>query len=307
MGWVDRQLPKGDETFLDHLGFFVPDIEGVAAAFERIGFLVTPVNIHSHVGPDGAPVRSGTANRLVVLRRGYLEVLAAVADTPLAEQLACALRRYQGLHLLAFTHPDAAGQEARIRQAGFELQSTVRLRRPVQTPAGDRTLHVTVLRAAPGVFPEGRVQMLTHETPELIWQPDSLRHPNRADALTDVLLVSGDARDKAARFARFTGGAAGPEGEGWVVSLARGRMTFAPPEAAARLLPRFAPPSLPYTAAVAIASADLDETRRLLASRGIRPLADAPEALCLGPEDGIGAYLVFHREGVAPVWPRLGV
>lgn len=305
MGRMDRQLPEDDEIFLDHIGFFVPDIERVEAAALRIGFAVTPVNIHFHTGPDGELVKSGTANRLIVFRRGYLEFLAAVADTPLADQLRSALARYQGLHLLAFTHADVAAQEARLRAAGFALQPTVKLRRPIQTPAGDRTLHVTVVRAMPGVFPEGRVQMLTHETPELIWQPQAIRHPNRADALTDVLLVSEDADAKAERFGRFTAGAVAAEGACRVVSLPRGRMTFASPAAAARLLPRFSPPSLPFTAAVAIASADLDETRRALATRGVTPVADTPEALCLGPADGMGAYLVFHRGGLEPVWPHL--
>lgn len=306
MAWLERQLPEADQTFLDHVGFFVADIQAAEATFQRIGFTLTPVNIHYHAGADGALVRSGTANRLAVLRRGYLEVLAAVADTPLADQLTTALARYAGLHLLAFTHADVASREARLLAAGFDLQPTVKLRRPVQTPAGDRTLHVTVVRAQPGVFPEGRVQLLTHETPELIWQPGADRHPNRADALTDVLLVCEDARAKAERFARFTGGCLAPEEDHWVVSLDRGRLSFATPQAAGRLLPAFAPPALPYTAALAIASADLGCTRAALADRGVRPLLDREGLVCLGPADGAGAYILFHALGAMPVWRPLG-
>ena len=306
MGWVDRQLPESDEIFLDHVGFFVHDIESIATAFERLGFAITPVNIHYAADAEGRLVKSGTANRLLTFRRGYLEVLAAVADTPLADQLKAALARYAGLHLLAFAHADAASQTERLVRAGFALQSTVRLRRPVQTAQGEQTARFTVVRVQPGVFPEGRVQLLTHETPELVWFPEYCSHPNRADALTDILLVSEDAGEKAERFGRYTACPAVADEDRWVVSLARGRMTFAHPRTAARLLPAFSPPSLPYTAAVAIASADLAATRRALAERGVRPAADREKRVCIGPEDAAGAHIVFHTPDAGPVWPLLG-
>jgi hypothetical protein len=305
MRWVDRQLPAADELFLDHIGFFVQDLDAAAPIFERLGFAVTPVNIHHNAGPDGRLERSGTANRLITFRRGYLELLAAVADTPLADQLRAALARYPGLHLLAFAHADAAARAERVARAGFVLQPAVRLRRPVQTAAGERTASFTVVRAHAGEFPEGRVQLLTHETPDLVWFPERCRHPNRADALTDVLLVSEDAAEKADRFGRFTACPAAPDTDRWAVSVDRGRMTFATPRAAERLLPGFSAPSLPFTAAVAVASADLAATRRVLAERGVRPLADREGVTCIGPADAAGAYLIFHAPEADPVWPRL--
>jgi hypothetical protein len=306
MGWIDRQLPQQDEIFFDHAGFFVPDIQASAAVFERLGFVVSAVNIHHNANAEGKLVAAGTANRLLTFRRGYLELLGAVEDTPLADQLRAGLARYAGLHLLAFTHPDAASQAERLARAGFALQPTVRLRRPTQTPDGERTARFTVVRAAPGVFPEGRVQMLTHEAPELVWRPDLVEHPNRADALTDVLVVCEAPRTRAEAFARFAAGALAPEGALQAVSLARGRLTFAGPEAARRLLPSLTLPPLPCIAAVAVASADLDESRRLLAARGVRPLADRERLLCVGPADAAGAYLLFHTPDLEPVWSSLG-
>ena len=118
MGWVDRQLPESDEIFLDHVGFFVHHIESIATAFERLGFVVTPVNIHYSADTDGKLVRSGTANRLLTFRRGYLEVLAAVTDTPLADQLKA---RKPGLKVV-FTSgysPDFTGALPNLAQARF--------------------------------------------------------------------------------------------------------------------------------------------------------------------------------------------
>ena len=305
MGWVERQLPEGDEVFLDHVGFFVNDIEAVRAPFERLGFQATPVNIHYNSDAKGNLTKSGTANRLCTFHIGYIEVLAAVADTPLADQLKASLARYTGLHLIAFTHSDVTSRESRLQAAGFDLQPTVRLRRPVQTPNGEKTVKVTVVRTKPGVFSEGRVQMLTHESPALIWLPGYSAHPNRADALTDLLVVSEDSIAKSEQYAQFTGCTRAEEGDLTAVLLSRGRLTFATPAAAEAILPGFLPPSLPYTAAVAIRSADLKDTRRAFKARGIKPAADNDKILCIGPDDGVGAYIIFHARDVETVWPHL--
>ena len=94
MSWIDRQLPKGDDIFLDHVGFFVEDIEAVGAVLDRLGFTPTPVNIHYNSDEKGNLTKSGTANRLCTFEFGYIEVLGAVADTSLADQLKAALSRY---------------------------------------------------------------------------------------------------------------------------------------------------------------------------------------------------------------------
>ena len=68
--------------------------------------------------------------------RGYLEVLAATHDTPLAEELVAALARYEGLHLVALSHADIPAERERLEAAGFAMQPVVRLRRRDKTLAG---------------------------------------------------------------------------------------------------------------------------------------------------------------------------
>ncbi len=305
MGWVERQLPEGNDIFLDHVGFFVEDIEAINAAFQKLGFIVTPVNTHYNADADGNLIKSGTANRLCTFKLGYIEVLGAVADTPLADQLNAALNRYRGLHLVAFTHPNMEAQRDRLLEAGFDMQPTVRLRRSIQTPEGEKTVQASVLRTKPGVMAEGRVQMLTHETPELIWLPGYSQHPNAADALTDLLIISEDASIKAEQYARFTNRSviAGKGIE--AVSLARGRLTFSTLKAAETILPDLKVPSLPYMVAVGIRSADLNQTRSALNERGITPLTESDTVICVSPNDGVGAYIVFHSLNVEPIWSHL--
>ena len=307
MSWIDRQLPMGDEIFLDHVGFFVEDIDAVGETLKRVGFTPTPVNIHYNSDDKGNLTKSGTANRLCTFRYGYIEVLGAVADTPLADQLKAALSRYSGLHLLAFTHENMNEQSSRLTAAGFDLQPIVRLRRPIQTDDGEETVKATVVRVKPGVMSESRVQMLTHETPELIWLEDYSNHQNQAEALTDLLLISDDPQDKANQYSRFTGGSILAEDGLWVVALPRGRMTFSSPDTAEKILPGLRIPSIPYIAALSIGSSDLSRTANYMKSQGISPLSSSDTVVCVGPEEGLGAYLVFHARGIEPAWSHIKV
>src|SRR3989442_13682360 len=101
---ADRQLPTGDEIFLDHVGHFVRDPQAASAALARAGFAPTPVSVQ--VNPDGTP--TGTGNVTAMFTRGYIEVLFKTADTPLAREFDAALAVHAGLHLVAFSVADAA-------------------------------------------------------------------------------------------------------------------------------------------------------------------------------------------------------
>ena len=116
------QTPSGDEIYLDHVGWFVRDMEGVASAMERLGFLLTPFVAQHNADPvGGPPVPAGTGNRCAMLRRGYLEFLSVIpgVNTTLSRQLNVALDRYQGLHLLAFTINDSESAHQRLNLENF--------------------------------------------------------------------------------------------------------------------------------------------------------------------------------------------
>src|SRR5262245_59367521 len=94
---TNRQLPLGEEIVLDHVGHFVRDPDGAAAALTRAGFAPTPRSVQ--VAPDGGP--TGTGNVCAMLTRGYLEVLFKTADTSLGREFEAALARHSGLQLAA--------------------------------------------------------------------------------------------------------------------------------------------------------------------------------------------------------------
>ncbi|MFH1934867.1 MAG: VOC family protein [Pseudomonadota bacterium] len=303
MSWVDRQLPENEEIFLDHVGYFVNDLCAAGTSFERLGFTVSPINIHYNAESDGNLTRSGTANRLITFGFGYIELLSAVGDTPLANQLKAALGRYVGLHLIAFTHVDMEAQRERLFDTGFEPQPTLRLRRPIETQDGQKTVRATVVRAKPGIMPEGRVQMLCHETPELIWRSGYTDHENKADALTDIVIISDDPDGTMDRYALFTGCQGMTRDNLRVVSLARGCLTFASPKAAASFLPGLKIPDLPYIAAVGLRSTDLAATRKVLKKHDVTLAVNNETVICIESGDGMGAYVVFHAPDKESSWP----
>src|SRR5215469_6472102 len=104
---MPNQLPSPGQVFLDHTAFFVPAMEAAADALERCGFRLTRFTIQTNREGDNT-VPSGTGNRCAMLKNGYLELLTATSDTPLAAQLRERIVDHPGLHLAAFATADAA-------------------------------------------------------------------------------------------------------------------------------------------------------------------------------------------------------
>jgi Glyoxalase-like domain len=219
---VDRQLPAGEEIFLDHVAHFVRDAEAAQRALIRCGFAPAPISIQVNPDPAGGTRPTGTGNVTAMFERGYAEVLFKTADTPLAREFDAMLEQHAGLHLAAFAVADAEAAHRRLAGSGFAVRDLVHMSRPVDTEAGAATAAFTIARVEPGVMPEGRIQMLAHHTEQAVWQKRWLGHPNGAVGLIDVVIAVADVDEAAARFARFTGRKARPTSGGAVLQLDRG-------------------------------------------------------------------------------------
>ena len=304
---IDQQLPTGDEVFLDHVGYFVTDLEHAGARLTRLGFDLSPINLQQNADETGALRPSGTSNRLTVLRRGFIEILAATHDTPLADQLKNAVARYEGLHLIALSHADIPAERERLVAAGFPMQAIVHLRRHKQTPDGLREVAWSVLRPQPGAMPEGRVQFAYCHTPDLTWMPGAPALANGADGITDILLCVADRHESAARFARYAGRPAMERGDASMIALDRGGIVLIEPKDAAGVLPDFDMPDVPFMAGQALRSTDIAATRRVLKEHGVTPLYADNELVCIGPADALGAALLFHAASVNDPWSALAM
>ena len=291
--WADRQLPARGEVFLDHVGYFVPDLDAAGRYLERLGFRVSLANVQTNADATGALKPSGTSNRLARLKRGFIEMLAATHDTPLADQFKQAIARYCGLHLIAFSADDMRAERARLMDAGFAMQEVIELKRRDRTLPGTPEVHFSVLRPQPGVMAEGRVQWVRPHTPDTVWRAETITKENGVVGLTDMLICVDDPAAVAARYGRYAGRAPSVRGELHMIALDRGGLVFADAAQAARILPDFRPPSLPFMAGQAL-RADLALTRAVLARNGIKPVFASDNLICIGPADALGGYLLFH-------------
>jgi hypothetical protein len=289
-----QQRPATGTLCLDHIAHFVPDIDRASATLERLGFTLTPFSLQQHRTTPGGPLEpAGSGNRCAMLQRGYLEFLTPTADTPVAQRMRAAIGRYVGQHLICFGTSESERLHRHLADAGFQPMPPVALQRQIGTPTGEGTARFTVLRVPPEVMPEGRVQFVEHHTPELLWQPRWLDHPNGANALLASFVCVADTQEAIDRFARFA--AASPRRTGTATILdTSGHGAVAIMDAdAIKATFDVAPPCLPWIAGTVLRVADLGRTADHLAKASLPAARLGRAALYVRAPDDLGGLFVF--------------
>ena len=300
---IDRQLPIGEEVFLDHIGHFVTNPDAASEALRRAGFTATPRSVQVSLDGYGGVTLTGTGNVTSMLRRGYIEALYKTADTALGRELDVAVTRYPGVHLAAFSVSDAAATHRRLESSGFRMRALVNMERAVRLTT-DYVREFTVVRVEPGQMVEGRIQILTHRTEAAVWQPRWLSHPNGATGLVDVVIATENIEEAANRFSRFLGLPAKQNSAGRFIRLGRGGVQLTAPEVLLKLAPGLPVPSLPFIGVYAVSVRSLSVLRATLQSGGIAFAQQEDSVFArFPPALGIGAwFFVENRECLA--WRR---
>jgi len=301
-----RQLAEPGEIFLDHIAHWVPSIEGAAAAMEKLGFVLTPYTEHTNSTAPGEPILpAGSANHCIMLREGYLELLTPTADTAIGRELRAGIARYIGVHLIAFNCADAEAQRARLIAEGFDQRPVVDLRRVTDTEDGGAgTLRFTVIRPVPGTMAEGRIQFLTHHTPDLLWQERWMRHPNTAERLGEVVICVADPDEAAGRFRRYLGREPARIAGGWLIPCDRGRLALLGRSAFEACLPGVEIPALPYIAGYVIQCGDLEACRVCLKRNQIVYRELTEDVVAVTAPVALGGSLLFTGNTGAMPWIR---
>jgi len=290
---------------LDHVGICARELGPMTAAFEALGFTLSPIAQQSgRRTPQSEVERFSTGNRCAFLKHGYIELLAILEPGLFDNKLGEFIARYEGLHILAMGMDDAEANLARMQRAGIPIPGVAHLERPVDKPDGPRAKFA---RLPYPDAPEGRLQLIRHLTPELIWQDRWMDHANQAEALTELLLVSAEPAVSAARLSKLTGLVIEPRRAGGFILRFPGgervagprapametRVSICAPEDLLATLPGVAIPALPFMAGFFVKTSDGNAAVRKLL--GHLPLVELPGgALMVPPAHAAGAALVFH-------------
>ena len=231
---------------LDHIGIVGRDLNAMAAAFGAAGFHLTPLARHAG---------GRTGNRCAMFPDGgYLELMATV-DGGTSATIDRFLASHEGAHLLAFGIDNPTATRARLRHAWGDKPPMSHTDRAVDDadPTGLRARFTLI---GPFDRPEARVNLIHHETPDALWQPRFLQHPNNAVALEEVVLTVPEPAIAAAWYSQLAGRPVVPDpAGGFALPLPCGRV---------RILPGAATAS-PRIAAIAIRTKDsADAAPRLI-------------------------------------------
>ncbi len=254
---------------LDHVGLVARDLHTLHAAYERLGFRLTPLSQQSGGDP---PRLLGSANRCAFLPDGgYIELLGIVDPALPLNRLDEFLARYEGMHVLALGTDDAAREAARL---GIP---TVGLSREVE----GETVAFKLARLAS--FPEGRVQLVQHLSREILWAPRWTGHPNGALALDDAVLHVADPDEATARFATILDCTPVRQRGASIFRLARGTVS---------IVEKGEAPLVPFFGAFTVSVRDELTLRRVLDAGGVSYRREAG-ALVVPREAGGGIACRF--------------
>lgn len=189
---------------IEHPLVAVHELEAVAARWQALGFAPRPLGRHPW----------GTVNRMIMFPNQFIELIAveddAAAQHVIGQLIANALKRGEGVAALALHSRDAAADTAAIEARGGWSAGTVEVRRAV----GEAVMRASLAVLPDDDFPDLAVLLCQQHTPELVWQPDWLAHPNGADALSAVFILAPKPEKVAARLAMVWGAAAVAEQPG---------------------------------------------------------------------------------------------
>ncbi|OZI77618.1 VOC family protein [Bordetella genomosp. 12] len=203
-------------TEFDHAVIMVRDrLEALAPQYEGQGFRLSDKAVHN----------LGSCNQLIVLDDSYIELLGwppgapparkEIADSPL------------GLEALVFRSDDAHATYERLVEAGFSVNPVQELTRTAHVGGRELPARFHTVRFADQPIAGLRMYFCRHLTPECVWAPEFMDHPNGACSLVRIDVHAADAQMVAWRLALVADAEVQAADEGWDVVLANLRIHVA--------------------------------------------------------------------------------
>jgi hypothetical protein len=186
---------------VDHLMLIARDLARARDQWVTAGFTLSSLGRHSDF--------LGTANHTVMFGDDYIEIMGFLAETPANQPFRHLIDdRGEGVRRIALRSRSVAETAADQRAAGLNPPEPLHFSRPVPVGDGETTSASFNVIHWPADRQIGAFQIFAceHLTPEAVWQPALLRHPNTARSLLRTEVISPDPRAEAAGLAAIAGG-----------------------------------------------------------------------------------------------------
>src|SRR3546814_400609 len=172
----------------------VRDLDAGEALWRRLGFTLSRRSRQGGFDKASGTTRPwATANHVMPLRRGYLELIGVVdpaAPNPWAGHLA----KGEGAHILAIRCGEADATYERLGAVQAVFDPPVDRRRQASYGDGEREMRFRNIFSRDADCPEARWILIEHQTPEIVWQEALMGHPNGAVSLDEAIFCTGETR-----------------------------------------------------------------------------------------------------------------
>jgi catechol 2,3-dioxygenase-like lactoylglutathione lyase family enzyme len=288
---VQIEMARG----LDHIVHAVRDLDAAADLYRRLGFTVGSRNRHPW----------GTHNYIVQLPGFFIELLTLAEPDKLSgdgfselfgRYTGDFLTRYEGLALLILESHDVAADAAAFRAAQIDTSEVMKFEREGKKPDGTPVRLGFSLAFAEDKFARDiHFATCQQHYPENFWNPAFQKHANSASGIAGVVAVAHNPTRHLEFMEAFTGVTAKTDGEGFAITTTRGVIEVTTPAA---FLHRFGVqvPDVSHSVRLAALRFTTKDANLL---QGAPELAGIPglyagNAAVIGPEDAMGAMLVFE-------------
>jgi catechol 2,3-dioxygenase-like lactoylglutathione lyase family enzyme len=205
---------------LDHAVVAVRDLDAAAAAWQRLGFTLSPRGTHS--------AHLGSGNYTIVFGEDYIELLGILNETEHNQPTVAFLKSREGIERTAFTTDDAAAGLAELKARGLAGGGPLSFSRPVDLPDGAKgEAAFNIFTWPPDEAPAGlRIFACQHLTRDTVWIPALQRHANGAQRLVRIEIVANAPKDAAAHLSRLIDQPVEPVADGFLVASGGRRAAF---------------------------------------------------------------------------------
>lgn len=216
-------------TGIDHALIGVEDLEGARETWARLGFTLSPRGRH---------IGWGTANYCIMFPDDYIELLGILDASQFTNNLDRFLEQGEGLLGVAFSCDDAADTARQLREAGIDAADPKDLKRTLESEAGEELPRFQLVHLPEGATPGVSSFVVGHLTPEIVWRPEWLRHPNGAVGIESITLAVDEPTRLLPAYARLFGeDAVAAENLRLTVETGGARLKFLATEAADDIAP----------------------------------------------------------------------